>query len=281
VRRAHAPASARAAVVAGFALLALAGCTPDADGTPGPTVSPDQASPSRPTAPAEQAPPSGTPSVEPGTPDDVPTVATFVSADDVTIEVRAPEGAVAADPDPGWTSVAIDLTRFSPGQAATVGLTTVGELRLHPDGSVTARDVDEDEQDLPSDAVGGLTSPIGAEFTADEAGGLVVVPDDGAGGAVTFLLGSRGVDSADWGEREGGRSLAVTPTAWARQAQTAGVDLVWSELVTADAEVGTATMHDQLVCHSIGAPDKATWNLEPWRPDVGLLQVLAERCNPA
>jgi hypothetical protein len=40
-------------------------------------------------------------------------------------------------------------------------------------------------------------------------------------------------------------------------------------------------MHDQLVCHGIGAPDKATWNLEPWRPDVGLLAVLAAGCNPS
>ncbi len=40
-------------------------------------------------------------------------------------------------------------------------------------------------------------------------------------------------------------------------------------------------MHDQLTCHALGAPDKETWNLEPWRPDVGLLAVLAAACNPA
>ena len=34
------------------------------------------------------------------------------------------------------------------------------------------------------------------------------------------------------------------------------------------------------VLDAIGAPDKATWNLEPWRPDVGLFAVLAGACNP-
>jgi hypothetical protein len=93
-------------------------------------------------------------------------------------------------------------------------------------------------------------------------------------------LGTSGVVSAHWGDREGGDSLAVDATAWARHAGQAGVDVVWAELVAADAGVDTATMHDQLVCHALGAPDKDTWNLEPWRPDVGLVQVLAARCNP-
>jgi hypothetical protein len=39
-------------------------------------------------------------------------------------------------------------------------------------------------------------------------------------------------------------------------------------------------MRDQLACHALGAPDKATWNLEPWRPDVGLLLIMAAGCNP-
>ncbi|WP_277511965.1 DUF2599 domain-containing protein [Cellulosimicrobium cellulans] len=93
-------------------------------------------------------------------------------------------------------------------------------------------------------------------------------------------LASQAVRSTDWGEREGGRSLAVDPTAWARAAGQAGQELVWAQLVAAEPEIDTPTMHDQLVCHAVGAPDKTTWNLEPWRPAVGLLATMAARCNP-
>jgi hypothetical protein len=34
------------------------------------------------------------------------------------------------------------------------------------------------------------------------------------------------------------------------------------------------------VCHAVGAPDKSTWNLEPWRPDVGLILTATAQCNP-
>jgi Protein of unknown function (DUF2599) len=105
------------------------------------------------------------------------------------------------------------------------------------------------------------------------------VPADGDR-AVTTTLGTAALAGATWGEREGGRSLAVDPTAWARDAGVAGRDVLWAALVTAEPEADSPAVHDQLVCHAIGAPDKATWNLEPWRPDVGLVAVLAARCNP-
>uniref|UniRef100_UPI002028F971 DUF2599 domain-containing protein n=1 Tax=Actinotalea sp. C106 TaxID=2908644 RepID=UPI002028F971 len=79
---------------------------------------------------------------------------------------------------------------------------------------------------------------------------------------------------------EGGRSLAVVPTAWARQAGSAGVEAVWAEVAALGEEASGNQMRDQLTCHALGAPDKASWNLEPWRPDVGLLETLAALCNP-
>ena len=45
-------------------------------------------------------------------------------------------------------------------------------------------------------------------------------------------------------------------------------------------EADTNGMHDQFLCHALGAADKATWNLEPWRPDVGSMATLVARCNP-
>ncbi|MBX9245936.1 DUF2599 domain-containing protein, partial [Actinotalea ferrariae] len=86
--------------------------------------------------------------------------------------------------------------------------------------------------------------------------------------------------AATWGEREGGRSLAVAPAPWVRGGSTAGLALLEAQLVASEPEAASATMQDQLLCHVIGAPDKETWNLEPWRPDVGLVRVLAAQCNP-
>jgi hypothetical protein len=61
----------------------------------------------------------------------------------------------------------------------------------------------------------------------------------------------------------------------------AAEEAVWSALVAAEPEADAQNVRDQLTCHLIGAPDKATWNLEPWRPDVGLLETIAALCNPS
>lgn len=129
-----------------------------------------------------------------------------------------------------------------------------------------------------ADATGGAPGAV----TDDARSGGTRADGDGLTAAwdVVVPLGTQAVRSTDWGEREGGRSLAVDPTAWARAAGQAGQELVWAQLVAAEPQIDTPTMHDQLVCHAVGAPDKATWNLEPWRPDVGLLATMAERCNP-
>ncbi|WP_147572566.1 DUF2599 domain-containing protein, partial [Cellulomonas massiliensis] len=100
-----------------------------------------------------------------------------------------------------------------------------------------------------------------------------------AGPGALWFAGTA-VEDAAWGEREGGRSLAVTPSAWARRGSDAARALVRRQLVAAEPDAGSATMLDQLRCHEIGAPDKATWNLEPWRPDVGLAATIRALCNP-
>ncbi|QAY71942.1 DUF2599 domain-containing protein [Xylanimonas protaetiae] len=89
------------------------------------------------------------------------------------------------------------------------------------------------------------------------------------------------LESATWGEREGGRSLIVVPAPWVRTSgDLAAVDALWAEVLAVHPDADTPGMEDQLVCHALGAPDKDTWNLEPWRPDVGLVAVLQARCNP-
>ncbi|TGJ96331.1 DUF2599 domain-containing protein [Actinotalea fermentans ATCC 43279 = JCM 9966 = DSM 3133] len=175
-----------------------------------------------------------------------------------------------------------------------------GSLVRNSDGSVTVLDA-------AGTPLGGLSAPEATETSgpAGRAGVVVVAPTraevhvkargaapsgtgsatgDGAGPAhgwtVTTWLGAQGVRSATWGEREGGRSLAVDPTPWARQSGIVGEATAWAQLVASEPEAASRTMRDQFDCHALGATDKTTWNLEPWRPDVGFLATAAARCNP-
>lgn len=98
---------------------------------------------------------------------------------------------------------------------------------------------------------------------------------------VSIHLGASVVATTRWGENEGGESLAVTPTDWGRVAGAAGQAHGHADLVEAEPSAGTTVMAHQLRCHQIGARDKATWNLEPWRPELSFLEYVAARCNPA
>ncbi len=171
----------------------------------------------------------------------------------------ADAGPTAGTPAPGTPRVRVALVDAHRAEVTLVG--TAGTATAGSAGTTSGTD----------DAAG---APAG---DADGTG----TPDAATAWDVVVPLGTRAVRSTDWGEREGGRSLAVDPTAWARSAGQAGRELVWAQVVAAEPEADTPTMHDQLVCHAVGAPDKATWNLEPWRPDVGLLATMSARCNPA
>lgn len=280
-----------AAVLAG--VLALGACTATPDTAPAP------ASPSASTT----TPDAG------GAPSPVPEPATLaLTSGGVAFDVAvpgpeaepdaAPPARVEPDDDGGT------VLTVSPGaQPLVLALTTPGTLTANADGTVTVLDA-------AGTPVGGLSAPAVVDAGSGPADGspapraaltvsgpttaeLVVVRTAGepsgssdalaaAPGAdtVTTRLGTATVRSAEWGDREGGLSLAVDPTAWARTAGVAGSDVLWAQLVAAEPNADVPGMHDQLVCHALGAPDKATWNLEPWRPDVGLVAVLAARCNP-
>lgn len=263
----HVPHRPRSRVVPAFlALLTVGACSPS---SPEPTAAPSE-------------PPRATSSPSPG---HAP-VRVELSSGDVTLEVSVP-GASLDDPrvhvstGKGTATVALEPAAVDVGDddPPVIALVSAGTFEPRVDGSVTVR--------ADGTAVGGLSSPRGGRLHAVDDTHLEVrpgwdaTPEDTAGAAdVTTVLGTSAVASTDWGDREGGRSLAVVPTDWAREAGQAGTDLVWAELVAADPEVDTATMHDQLECHALGAPDKDSWNLEPWRPDVGLVATMAARCNP-
>jgi len=139
-------------------------------------------------------------------------------------------------------------------------------LTVLTDGSVLVADA----AGVP---VGGLSGGAAVAVAPD------LVRVDGTTGADLWLA-SATVAALSWGDREGGESLGVTPTAWARASGLAAQDLTWAQLVAQEPRADAATMHDQLLCHMLGAPDKAQWNLEPWRPDVDAFTMIAARCNP-
>lgn len=249
--------------------MLLAGCSAEPTGVPT-GQAPTSAAPAMPTrTPSPVAPPASTPPADLSA-DDVrrstgPLLAggPFVVAGTGTPLAHAVDGAV------GTASWAPDPA--TPDDVALVAAPAGGSFEAQPDGSVLLLDADG--------------SPVAAlRVTGGHARlrspDLLAVTADGPGD-VTLVVGTQALARADWGEREGGRSLAVVPTPWARAAGDAALELLWHQATTAQPEAGTATMHDQLVCHALGAPDKDAWNLEPWRPDVGLLETLLARCNPA
>ena len=221
-----------------------------------------------------------------------------VTLDGAVLRIESRKAAVVrADGDvPGLQTVTLSLAL---GGTADLALTSPGTLDVDPDGSITVLDDDG----TPVAAIGPPAPPSGSEDDAprievtdtDATHARVEVDDrvrpaQGSGTAgkaeqkgpleVTFEVGTHAIESATWGENEGGRSLAVDPTDWARHAGEAGLDLIRSQLVAAEPEAESSTMEHQLVCHAVGAPDKSTWNLEPWRPDVGLILTATAHCNP-
>ncbi|WP_298459306.1 DUF2599 domain-containing protein [uncultured Cellulomonas sp.] len=241
------------------------------------------------TAPSPSAASTGTPSPEPApsptegpTPDatSVRTRGLAVTAGDRTVLhalATAPGAVVTTVPDGDQAVLTIDPGDPTAPVSALLAVPDGATVEVQDDDSVVVRAAD-------SSFLGGAAPPSGAPG-AGAGAPRVTVAGDGlialtGVGPVTVRVGSVALLGTDWGDREGGRSLAVEPSGWARSAGLAGEVAVWAELVAAEPDADTPVMHDQLVCHTVGAPDKPTWNLEPWRPDVGLLEVMLAGCNP-
>ena len=235
------------AVVATLVVLLLAGCT----------AGPDAPVPSVPVTVS----PSPSPSVEVTDPAMLRTTGVPVTSGPVTLTVAAADLSVTVQDD---GSALVD----APGSlvVAPEGLT----LEALSDGSAVVRD--------GSGAfVAGLTpQPWGARLVQVNPEVVRLTAD----GDASIWFTSTAVQSAVWGEAEGGRSLAVTPSAWARAGSMAAQDGLWAQVVALAPDADSPGMKAQLECHELGAPDKDTWNLEPWRPEVGGLEMISARCNP-
>ncbi|WP_448630461.1 DUF2599 domain-containing protein [Cellulomonas soli] len=255
----------RAGLVAGLLGLALAGCT-STPTPPAPTTTEPAAS--TPAAPAAVALTSGA----------------------LTLTLQ-PEGGTAVSTAAGEDgSATAQLLRVTPAGTST-GTTTgthddTALVHIQPPAGVTAT-VLSDRSATFADASGALvgalgtpTGPYGAALGAAADGSLTLTTPADDTEAVGLWLASSALLDAQWGDQEGGRSLSVTPAAWTRVGSLAAQELTWAQLVVREPEADSPTMHDQLVCHMLGAPTKDTWNLEPWRPQVDLVTLVATKCNP-
>ncbi|MFC4372684.1 DUF2599 domain-containing protein [Nocardia halotolerans] len=93
------------------------------------------------------------------------------------------------------------------------------------------------------------------------------------------------IDRVSWTENIDGARLRVFPTEAGRNTAAPGTDeAAWQEVLALDAGADAPGMRDQFICHWVWArmvaPDKPSWNLEPWRPAVGYSATVSANCNP-
>jgi len=279
--RAGARRGALAAVLVG---ALLTGCTAASGSTPSPGTSHAVGS----TTPSAGSPSSSATGTATDPREAAPAADAALTSGGLTLTLRADRPTLTPQPD-GSVQASIPLPAELPADAAQLTAPPGTTFEVQLDGSVVVRDG-------AGAFVGGLASPtattddatlVRARFEAAGTRGLRVVVSralvgstDATSGRATVWLGTSLLTSAEWGEREGGRSLAVDPTPWARAGGLAAQDATWASVVALAPDADTTGMHDQFLCHALGAADKATWNLEPWRPDVGSMATLVARCNP-
>ncbi len=116
------------------------------------------------------------------------------------------------------------------------------------------------------------------------AGGLALAPS-----AAASPTGPPYVDHVEWAKWGDLSSLRVYPTPSARASSGhAGTQpmaaLAWSEVLALAPDAAIPGMEEQFMCHwnfaEFVEPGKVSWNLEPWRPEVGYDEMIANRCNP-
>jgi hypothetical protein len=158
--------------------------------------------------------------------------------------------------------------------------------------------------DSRGDLKGGFASPWAKDSKGlwlptryEVRGASVVQVVDHSGAAYPVVadpyLGINLISSASWVLRSpDGWTLQVAPTGWARIQAGGYVPGVagWNELYSRYKKVGRGIkvnldgMRDQWICHqqvvALRAPNRATWNLDEWRPNVSYAQTVNSFCNP-
>ncbi|GLE55498.1 MULTISPECIES: DUF2599 domain-containing protein [Mycobacteroides] len=92
------------------------------------------------------------------------------------------------------------------------------------------------------------------------------------------------IDHVSWGATSLGRTLRVYPTPLGRTYEAPdGADIAWAEVLALAPDAQTPGMRMQFDCHWYGRvfiPNKPSWNLEPWRPQVDEALMTVSQCNP-
>jgi hypothetical protein len=120
--------------------------------------------------------------------------------------------------------------------------------------------------------IAGTTLTQVVDFTEDTAFPVVADP----------WLGINLVDKTTWS----GNTLMVYPSWYARAwgAPTMAGLAMWDEVIKRAPSANTGTMYNQFFCHwdlvRFRAPNKASWNLDKNRPNVGYAATVAASCNP-
>lgn len=291
--------AARWAAVSLVAALSLSACS----SRPSPAVHPSTSGPGA----SQSAPPSPTPDAPAPAPGPALTVDVEVTgtAEDATLEAGATPPGSATTASDGDSGLVLSAPLAGTDQAAVDAGTPLVRLTVAAPAGSTATIAPDDTAAVVT-ADGDLLVGFAAPSVVDEAGTSLATSWQAVEGAAgrsadavmvdlvldtdavpagpltaTLHLGTTVVAGVEWGTREGGESLAVTPSAWGRVSGQTGYALGWADVVRLEPGADTSVMEKQFRCHQLGAPDKATWNLEPWRPDVSYLAYVAARCNPS
>ncbi len=137
--------------------------------------------------------------------------------------------------------------------------------------------------------VGGLLFGRGGDGGQGGAGGAGGVAGDGGWLGIAGTSAPPYVDRTEWVRWDGMSSLRVYPTGTGRaEAGEFGTvragEQAWTEVVKQNPNADTPGMREQFLCHWQFAehvePGKTSWNLEPWRPVVSTVVMLATGCNP-
>jgi Protein of unknown function (DUF2599) len=90
------------------------------------------------------------------------------------------------------------------------------------------------------------------------------------------------IASARWVALPQGKRLIVRPTQCGRRTAFRSPKAAFAEAIRRGGHGAPdrGSLYWQFLCHAEFASFKATWDLEAWRPDVGLAGTIAAGCNP-
>jgi hypothetical protein len=112
--------------------------------------------------------------------------------------------------------------------------------------------------------------------------GLMAACLSGAAPAGAHTWCGAQIHRARWIQQPQGMRLIVTPTSCGRRTAASSSAPAFAEAIRRGGRGAPhyRSLYFQFICHANFAADKPTWDLEAWRPDVGLAATILARCNP-